>query len=202
MLRLPGFSFQSGFRALCLSLLLQATGQATSDLECVVLDEVDIEASEISNESQKTALVEAFPGNCIDAGLGFHLQYSDDILYDNDKLYLGNPYTVRGYSSALSGSNAWYLRSDLTRRLHSVVNPFSGNPFTKSITVSAGLDYGDVKCEVDNSNVCGEIYGLALGLEVADANFNGSQQFGYPLKEVGDDIGDQNTYMLDLRWAL
>ena len=59
-----------------------------------------------------------------------------------------------------------------------------------------------MKCEVDNSNVCGEIYGLVLGLEVADANFNGSLQFGYPLKEVGDDIGDQNTYMLDLRWAL
>ena len=136
------------------------------------------------------------------AVLGFHLQYSDDILYDNDKLYLGSPYTVRGYSSALSGSNAWYLRSDLARRLQSVVNPFSGNPLIKSISVSAGLDYGEVKCEVDNSDVCGEIYGLALGLEIADANFNGRLQLGYPLKEIGEDIGDQNTYMLDLRWAL
>lgn len=136
------------------------------------------------------------------AGLGFHLQYSDDILYDNDKLYLGSPYTVRGYSSALSGSNAWYLRSDLTRRLQSVVNPFSGNPLIKSISVSVGLDYGDAKCEVDNSDVCGEIYGLALGLEIADANFNGSLQMGHPLTEIGDDIGDQNTYMLDLRWTL
>ena len=63
------FSFRSGFRTLCLSLLLQATGQAASDLECVVLAEVDIEAPEISNESEKTALVEAFPGSCIAADL-------------------------------------------------------------------------------------------------------------------------------------
>ncbi len=136
------------------------------------------------------------------ASFKLHLQYSDDILFDNDKLYLGSPYTVRGYSSALSGSNAWYLRSDLTRQLQSVVNPFSGNPLTKSISLSAGIDYGEVKCEVDNRDVCGDIYGLGLGIEISDANFNGRIIWGHPLKEIGDDIGDQDIYLLDLRWTL
>ena len=136
------------------------------------------------------------------ASIQLHLQYSDDILFDNDKLYLGSPYTVRGYSSALSGSNAWYLRSDITRRLQSVVNPVSGNPLIKSISLSAGVDYGDVKCEIDNPDVCGEIYSIGIGVEISDANFIGRLLWGHPLKEIGDDIGDQDIFSLDLRWAL
>jgi len=136
------------------------------------------------------------------ASFKLNLQYSDDILYDNDKLYLGSPYTVRGYSSALSGSKAWYLRSDLTRRWQSVVNPFSGKPSTKSISLSLGVDYGDVTCEIDNRDICGEIYGAGLGAEVADANFYGRLVWARPLKEIGDDIGDEDFFMLDVRWML
>ncbi len=132
----------------------------------------------------------------------FYLQYSDDILFSNDRLNIGSPYTVRGYSTALSGSSAWYLRSDLTRRLQSVANPFTGQAFSKSVSLSAGLDYGEVKCEIDNPDVCGEIYAIALGLEIVDANFYGRLQWGHPLKQIGDDIGEQNTFFLDLRWAL
>ena len=136
------------------------------------------------------------------ASFKLNLQYSEDILYDNDKLYLGSPYTVRGYSSALSGSKAWYLRSDLTRRWQSVVNPFSGKPSTKSISLSLGLDYGDVTCEIDNRDICGEIYGVGLGAEIADANFYGRLVWARPLKEIGDDIGDEDFLMLDVRWML
>ena len=136
------------------------------------------------------------------ASFKLSLQYSDDILYDNDKLYLGSPYTVRGYSSALSGSKAWYFRSDLTRRWQSVVNPFSGKPSTKSISLSVGVDYGDVTCEIDNRDICGEIYGVGLGAEIADANFNGRLVWARPLKEIGDDIGDEDFFMLDVRWML
>jgi hemolysin activation/secretion protein len=46
--------------------------------------------------------------------LNLYFQHSDDILFDSDKLDLGSPYTVRGYSSALSGSNGWYLRNDVS----------------------------------------------------------------------------------------
>jgi hemolysin activation/secretion protein len=136
------------------------------------------------------------------ASFKLSLQYSDDILYDNDKLYLGSPYTVRGYSSALSGSNAWYLRSDLTHRWQSVVNPFSGKPSAKSIALSVGVDYGEVKCEIDNRDICGEIYGVGLGAEIADENFNGRLIWAQPLREIGDDIGDEDFLMLDVRWLL
>ena len=136
------------------------------------------------------------------ASIKLYLQYSDDILFENDKLYLGSPYTVRGYSSSLSGSNAWYLQSNLTRQLRSVVNPFSGNPFTKTISLSVGVDYGDAKCEVDNPDVCGEIYSVGAGIEISDANFNGRLLWGHPLKEIGDDIGDEDIFALDLRWTL
>jgi len=136
------------------------------------------------------------------ANIRLYLQYSDDILFDNDKLYLGSPYTVRGYSSSLSGSNAWYLHSNLTRQLRSVVNPFSGNPFTKTVSLSAGLDYGDARCEVDNPDVCGEIYSVGIGIEISDANFIGRLLWGHPLKEIGDDIGDEDIFTLDLRWML
>ena len=105
---------------------------------------------------------------------------------------------MRGYSSSLSGSNAWYLQSNLTRQLRSVVNPFSGNPFTKTISLSVGVDYGDAKCEVDNPDVCGEIYSVGAGIEISDANFNGRLLWGHPLKE----IGDEDIFTLDLRWTL
>ena len=134
--------------------------------------------------------------------LNLYLQYSDDILFDNDKLNLGSPYTVRGYSSALSGSNGWYLRNDITWQFQSVVNPFSEKRLTKSIALSFGLDYGEIKCEVDNQDVCGEIYGTALGLVVWDANFSGRLLWGHPLKEVDDGVGDEDRFLLDLRWSI
>jgi hemolysin activation/secretion protein len=109
---------------------------------------------------------------------------------------------VRGYSSDLSGSNGWYLHADLIRRLQSVTNPLSGKPFTKSILLSMGIDYGDIKCEVDNPDVCGEIYSLGLGVEISDANFFAKLSWGHPLKEIGDEIGDKDRFSLDLRWAL
>jgi len=134
--------------------------------------------------------------------LNLHLQYSDDILFDGDKLNLGSPYTVRGYSSALSGSNAWYLHGDISWQFQSTVNPFSENGLVKSITLSVGLDYGEVKCEVDNQDVCGEIYGAGLGLVVADANFSGRLLWGHPLKQISAGIGDEDRFLLDLRWGL
>ncbi|MDH3859970.1 MAG: hypothetical protein OEV07_18400, partial [Gammaproteobacteria bacterium] len=73
---------------------------------------------------------------------------------------------------------------------------------TKSIALSFGLDYGEVKCEIDNSDVCGEIYGAGLGLVMWDSNFSGRLLWGHPLKKIGDDIGDEDHFLLDLRWAL
>ncbi len=140
------------------------------------------------------------PGWRID--LNLHLQHSDDILFDNDKLSLGSPYTVRGYSSALSGSNAGYLRSDVVRLLQSRQDSSGDRGLAKSIALSAGIDYGEVKCEVDNPDSCGDIYGAGIAVQVWDANFSGTFSWGHPLKQIGDDIGDKDIYYLDLRWLL
>ncbi len=140
------------------------------------------------------------PGWSLD--LALQLQYSDDILFDNDKLSLGSPYTVRGYASALSGSNAGYLRADILRLLQTAANPFGEGSLAKSITLSAGIDYGEVKCEADNADSCGQIYGAGVAIRVQDANFSGIFSWGHPLEEIGDDIGDRDIYHLDLRWLL
>jgi len=131
-----------------------------------------------------------------------HLQYSDDILFDSDKLNLGGPYTVRGYASALSGGNAWYLRSDITRQMQTVVDSDSAGNLAKMIALSLGVDYGEVECAADNADACGEIYGVGLGLLFRDANFSGRLLWGHPLKELGDDSGREDQYLLDLRWVL
>ncbi len=131
-----------------------------------------------------------------------HFQVTDDLLFDSDKLNLGSPHTVRGYSSALSGSNAGYLRGDITRNFQSVVNPPGGRNFTKTISLSFGIDYGEAKCEADNRDSCGEIYGAGIGLVVWDANFSGRLSWGHPLKQKHGGIGDKDRFLLDLRWAL
>lgn len=130
------------------------------------------------------------------------LQHSHDILYNADKLFLGSENTVRGYTSALSGSNGWYARSDLVKRFQSVVNPLSGDRLSKSISLSLGIDYGEIRCEIDNPDLCGEIYGLGAGVVITDDNFNALLSWGHPLKELDDDIGNEDIFLLDLRWGL
>ena len=134
--------------------------------------------------------------------MNLHLQYSNDLLYDSDKLFLGSENTVRGYTSALSGSNGWYARSDIVRRWQSVSSPFAGKALAKSIAVSLGLDYGDIRCEADNPDVCGEIYAIAAGVTISDDNFSALLSWGHPLRELDDDIGSEDVFLLDLRWGL
>ncbi len=128
------------------------------------------------------------------------LQYSDDILFVADQLSLGSPYTVRGYSSALSGSNAGYLRGDLIWPLRGASRDAVQAPARKSLQVSLGLDYGEVKCEAGNDDVCGDIYGAGAGIVWSDANFIGQLHWGHPLKELDDGVGDKDQFLLDLRW--
>ena len=128
------------------------------------------------------------------------VQYSDDILFNNDQISLGSPFTVRGYPSALSGSNAWYWHSDFVRQISELSSTVNGSYFNKTVSLSIGLDYGKVKCESDNPDVCGEIYGWGTGVNITDKNFNARLSWGQPLKEIGKDIGDKDQYYLDLLW--
>ena len=140
------------------------------------------------------------PGWQIDVKL--HGQYSEDLLYDADKLFLGSESTVRGYTSALAGSNGWYARSDLVKRLQSLTMPFSEKPLSKIISLSLGIDYGEIRCEVDNPDLCGQIYGLGAAAQIVDDNFSALLSWGHPLEELQDDIGNEDIFLLDLRWGL
>jgi len=131
-----------------------------------------------------------------------HLQYSEDILFAADKLTLGSPLTVRGYASALSGSNGGYLHSDLTREFRSGGGATGARGASKSLALSLGFAYGEVKCELDNPDVCGIIYGTAIGLLIRDENFSTRLQWGRPLKRLADGIGDHDLYLLDFRWSV
>ena len=134
--------------------------------------------------------------------LNLFLQYSDDLLFDSDKLNLGSPGTVRGYSSALAGSNAGYLHGNLTWQLRSHEASQDRGRATRSVALSLGLDYGEARCEIDNPDTCGEIYGAGIGLAFWDSNFSARLSWGFPLKRIGDDIGDETLYLVDLRWSL
>jgi hypothetical protein len=35
-----------------------------------------------------------------------------------------------------------------------------------------------------------------------DANFSANLQWGHPLKRVADDIGEEDRWLLDLRWSI
>ncbi len=140
------------------------------------------------------------PGWEIDFTL--HGQFSKDRLYDADKLFLGSESTVRGYTSAFAGSNGWYARSDLVKRLQSLTNPFSEKSLSKLISLSLGIDYGEIRCEADNPDLCGEIYGLGAAVQIVDDNFSALLSWGHPLKELQDDIGNEDIFLLDLRWGL
>jgi len=131
-----------------------------------------------------------------------HLQYSEDILFAADKLTLGSPLTVRGYAAALSGSNAGYLRGDITRLFSSGGDAAGTRRAAKRLALSMGVDYGEVKCELDNPDVCGIIYGAGIGLLIRDENFSARLQWGRPLKRIADGIGDHDLYLLDFRWSV
>jgi hemolysin activation/secretion protein len=117
-------------------------------------------------------------------------------------LFLGSESTVRGYTSALAGSNGWYARSDLVKRIEAVSSPFSDSSPTKLITLSLGIDYGEIRCEADNPDLCGDIYGLGAGIGIMDDNFSGLLSWGHPLRELQSDIGSEDVFLLDLRWSL
>ncbi len=133
----------------------------------------------------------------------FHLessafvQYSGDLLYDNDKLTVGSDYTVRGYTSpSLYGNNAWYLHNDLVATWPVPLQA----ALLQSVSTFVGLDYGRVRCEVDNRGGCGKVYGAAAGVRTAGGRLTGSFVWSRPLKEIGEAFERDSRFRFDLTW--
>jgi len=126
-----------------------------------------------------------------------HLQYTSDLLYDNDKLTVGSDYTVRGYSSFnLYGNNAWYVKNDVTKTWQPNLSP----SFLQSVSLSVGLDYGEVTCESDNLSSCGSIVGMAVGLSSQGKHLRSNIVWSKPLKKINTTFKMENLFIFDMTW--
>ena len=129
----------------------------------------------------------------------FHHQFSDDVLFSSDRINLGSPSTVRGYNSALSGSNGAYFRSTLRQGFNIAGLPSDA---ISGVNLSAGLDLGWVKCEQDNPDLCGEIAGLGLEVQIHGPKFSGQLIWGVPLIKLSSATQRDDQVMLSLNWSL
>ena len=126
-----------------------------------------------------------------------HIQFTNDLLYDNDKLTVGSDYTVRGYSSFnLFGNNAWYVKNDVTKTWQ----PQLDASLLQSISLSVGLDYGEVTCERDNLSSCGSVVGTAVGLSSQGKNLHGNFVWSKPLKKINQTFKMENLFIFDMTW--
>ena len=118
--------------------------------------------------SLDTNLLYSFAQTGFQINSNFHLQYTKDLLYDNNKLRVGSYYTVRGYAASYYGNNAYYLRNDFIKIFH-----LGGNSnFMQSISPFIGLDYGAVRCEKNTQYTCGSLYGSAIGIKTGAKNLD------------------------------
>lgn len=90
-----------------------------------------------------------------------HLQYTDDKLYNNNKLAVGSYYTVRGFSDSYYGNNGGYINNTLERTIHVNYSPL----YLQTISPFVGLDYGKTLCDNTEQLACGELLGAAVGFK-------------------------------------
>jgi hemolysin activation/secretion protein len=126
-----------------------------------------------------------------------HLQYSDDFLYDNDKLRVGGYYSVRGYSSSYYGNNGGYINNNLLKTF----SPSLNIKYLQTISPFIGIDYGEVQCQSDNVNSCGKLIGGALGFKTDSKTLSSELSCSRALKKVPDQkIENLFRYNLTLKF--
>ena len=128
----------------------------------------------------------------------FYWQYTDNLLFNNDKLTVGSDYTVRGYLDRnIFGNNAWYIKNDAVKSWS-----LSGYPsLLHTFSLSVGLDAGHVRCEIDNSSSCGWIYGSALGIKTQGNKLTTKLVWGHPWKKLTNNFKRIEQFRLDLIWS-
>jgi hemolysin activation/secretion protein len=109
-----------------------------------------------------------------------HIQYTKDLLYDNNKLRVGSYYTVRGYTASYYGNNGFYIRNNLSRPFY----PQSSHDFLEIVSPFIGVDYGAVRCERNTPNSCGSLAGVAVGFKTEANNMDTEFTLSRGLKQV------------------
>jgi len=128
-----------------------------------------------------------------------HLQRTTDLLYNNDQLSVGSSYTVRGYSYPnLLGNNGGYFKNDISTTWMLTDYP----SVLQSVSVFMGLDYGEVRCELDNIGSCGTIYGSAVGFNTNGSSLSTNFTWSRPLKKINDSFVLDNLFKFDITWKV
>lgn len=109
----------------------------------------------------------------------FGSQYSEDLLYEQDKFSVGDSVSVRGYQVGASGENGYYLKNQLSYNLGSLVVGKPANKystFISKITVFAGIDYGMVRSKENKTNDTllrnEELLGMGTGIKYLGDSLN------------------------------
>ena len=123
-----------------------------------------------------------FPDPTYQLNSNIHLQYSDDFLYDNDKLRIGGHYSVRGYSSSYYGNNGWYINNNLLKSF----TPAFSTTYLQSISPFFGIDYGEIQCQSDNVGSCGKMVGSAVGFKTDAKMLSTEFTWSRAIKKVSD----------------
>jgi len=125
-----------------------------------------------------------------------HIQRTNHLLYDNDKLTVGSDYTVRGYYNRnLFGNNAWYVKNDFTKTWQ-----LNLTPLLQSLSLSAGMDYGEVRCESDNLSSCGSIAGTAVGLSSQSKHLFTNLVWSKPFTKINQTFQMNDLFTFDMTW--
>lgn len=124
----------------------------------------------------------------------FHYQYSPDNLYSADRLSLGSDYSVRGYSGEYFGNTGWYLHNDFIKDLALNLS----KPLLKNLSFVAGVDYGKIHCQEENSDTCGEMIGSGVGFRTSAKHFTTDLAWNRPIKKLNNEF-DRDT---QFKWTV
>jgi hemolysin activation/secretion protein len=126
-----------------------------------------------------------------------YIQYSEDLLFDNNKLRVGSYYTVRGYESSYYGSNGGYFKNDLIKTFY----PNISSTYLETISPFIGLDYGYISCQKNNKLACGDLVGSAIGVKTDSQIISTDFTFNRALTKVeNSEIETLFRYSLNLRF--
>jgi hemolysin activation/secretion protein len=87
-------------------------------------------------------------------------QYAPDALFGTEQIFVGGPFTVRGFhDQGIGGDTGWYSRNEI-----SVLIPWSVRGSFSRIAPYLALDAGGVRRETGDDRSTGLLAGAALGL--------------------------------------
>lgn len=142
-----------------------------------------------------STLIYYFSDNTYQLNSTFHLQYSKNYLYNNDQISIGSDYTVRGYGdSSLVGNNGFYLHNDLIKSFEIGLD----DTFLKTISPYIGFDYGKIRCQKDNSETCGTLYGAAIGVKTAADTLSTNFMWSRGLKKLSSSYEKDTYFRFDI----